>query len=965
MREKVIMVKNRRDFLKASGLTAALVAGQGSLFAKTNVTKVENAKEAYPNASMTENLYRNEFAFTYGKKEEHGFAYHCVNCQGNCAWEIWSNNGVVTRENQSARYPIINPSIPDFNPRGCNKGVEHSQVMYEKDRILYPMKRMGKRGEGKWKRISWDEATQEIAQKLYDTMIDPKKGPGAITVHAGTGLLTEGRRGGPLRFSTQLGAVRIYPASYLGDMFSGAAVAYGEGNMGCTYDFMYGVNVAIMWGANPSATRIPDAHFVWEGKYNGAKIVVITPEFNASASRAHLWVPIKPGTDNYLAMSIIHELISKKLYMPQAVKTYTDLPFLVRVDNKKLLRRSDIEHAKDDKQHHKFEEEFYTWNTKTNSIALMPGSHGSDLSTLRLKDKGYDIDPALEGTWDVKLHDGKTVKVTTVFELLKVEAAKFTAENTQKMTGVHPSIVEELARDIAKENVVEITTGFSLNKYFNGILNIWNIASICGLTGRYGPRGGLNTENEFQLSGLETLSGHAGKYQARFGSGFFGEFMFGNGMKDFDRYFSDADLKRSQGIEKKEYKAIIEQMVKDGKAFANDPKKAKKAKPFWMPEVALLVADSRFRRNKGTTYREEFLKLTKYFAYVDYRMSETAIYADILLPAKSHYEVFDLRSSPGYHRFTNLAHPVANLKPVGEAKDEWSIFELLSLKLQEIAKKGPVQKVKDPSYTRDGVRELDKFHDEYTNHDEESEGLLEPYLGNDKLAVEAALDKCEQYSPYTIEKMKKSGGFLVLNEKAAQTSPLYADRPYNSWEDQMFKFEKFHTLSGRQTFYVDHDMWVKLGVTVNTARENIAPVSKAFPFTMLTPHARWSIHANYKNSKFLMRLQRGKPWIAINDKVAKIKGIKDGDDVRIYNNIGQFFAMAKVSHSAPMDSLVIEDGWEPNMFKGMRGPNDVVPTSLNLLEMADNWGHLKFGGLWDGNQYAYDAAVNIEKAKKA
>ena len=405
-------------------------------------------------------------------------------------------------------------------------------------------------------------------------------------------------------------------------------------------------------------------------------------------------------------------------------------------------------------------------------------------------------------------------------------------------------------------------------------------------------------------------------------------------------------------------------MVKDGKAYAADPK-GKKAKPFWIPEVALLVADSKFRRTKGTAYREEFLKMTKFFAYVDYRMSETAVYADILLPAKSHYEVFDLRSSPGYHRFTNLAHPVANLKPVGEAKDEWSIFELLSKKLQEIAIKGPVQKVKDPKYTRDGVRELDKFHLEFTNHDEESEGNLEPYLGNDKLAIEAALDKCDQYSPYTIEKMKKSGGFLVLNEKAAQTSPLYADRPYNSWEDQMFKFEKFHTLSGRQTFYVDHDMWIKLGATVNTARPNIAPVSKTYPFTMLTPHARWSIHANYKNSKFLMRLQRGKPWIAINDKVAKIKGIKDGDDVRIYNSLGQFFAMAKVSHSAPMDSLVIEDGWEPNMFKGMRGPNDVVPPSLNLLEMADNWGHLKFGGLWDGNQYAYDAAVNIEKAKKA
>jgi nitrate reductase / nitrite oxidoreductase, alpha subunit len=957
------MVESRRNFLKASGLSAALVAGQSSLFAKTSALKIENSKESYPNASFTENMYRNEFGFVYGKKEEHGFAYHCVNCQGNCAWEIWSANGVVTRENQSARYPVINPKLPDFNPRGCNKGVEHSQIMYEKDRILYPMKRVGARGEGKWKRLSWDEAATEVAQKLYDTMIDPKKGPGKITVHAGTGLLTEGRRGGPLRFSTQLGAVRIYPASYLGDMFSGATVAYGEGNMGCTFDFFFNTTLAVMWGANPSATRIPDAHFVWEGKYNGAKIVVITPEFNASASRAHLWVPIKPGTDNFLAMSIINELISKKLYLPEAVKTYTDLPFLVRVDNKKLLRRSDLEHAKDEKTHHLYDEEFYCWNKNTNSATLMPGSEGSDRKTIRLKDRDWNIDPVLEGKWKVKLHDGKEVEVTTAFELLKAEAAKFPAIETQKITSVNPAVVEELARDIAKEKVVEITTGFSLNKYFNGILNIWNIASICGLTGRFGPRGGLNTENEFQLSGLDVLTGFAGKYQARFGSGFLGEYMFANGYKAFDEAFSEADVKRAQGIGKKEYKVILDEMIKEGQEFANNPKSGKKAKPYWMPEVAVLVADSKFRRNKATAYRKEFMKNTSFFTYVDYRFSETAIYADILLPAKSHYEVWDLRSSPGYHRFTNLAHPVANIKPVGEAMDEWSIFALLAEKMEMIAKKGPIQKVADPKYTKNGVRELDLFYQEFTNKDDESQGLLEPELGTDRLALEAALDKCEQYAPYTMEKMYKGGGFLVLNEKAAKSSPLYADRPYNSWENQLFKFERFETMSGRQTFYVDHPIWLQLGCGTNTARKPIADNSKEHPFTLLTPHARWSIHANYKNSKFLMRLQRGKPWVALNEKVAKIKGIKDGEDVRVFNKIGQFFAMAKVSSSAPMDSLVMEDGWEPNMFKGMRGPNDCVPMSLNLLEMADNWGHLKFGGNWDGNQYAYDGAVNIEKAK--
>ena len=959
-----VMNNKRRDFLKVSGMTAALVASQGSLFAKTNVISVENGKNDYPNTNYTEEMYRNEFAFTYGKKEEHGFAYHCVNCQGNCAWEVWSHNGVVTRENQSARYPVINAKIPDFNPRGCNKGVQHSQVMYQKDRILYPMKRVGERGEGKWKRISWDEAAEEICQKIFDCLTDPERGPDKLMVHAGTGLLTEGRRGAPLRFSTQLGANRIYPSSYLGDMFSGAAVAYGEGNVGCTWDFMYTVDTAVMWGGNPSVSRIPDAHFVWEGKYNGAKIIVITPEFNATAKSADLWIPVKAGADNILAMSVINVILNEKLYKPQFMETYTDLPFLVDVETQKMIRRSDLEHAANEEDHHKFEEEFYSM--VDGKPFLMPGTEGSGGKSIRLPE---NVKPALEGEWEITDIHGKTIKVTTVFEMLKKSAAKFAPEATQEITGVHPDTVRQLARDIALPKVVEITTGFSLNKYFNGMMTIWNVSSICGLTGRMGPYGGLNTENEFTLSGLGALSGFSGKYAPRFGSGFVGEFVFGDGMETFKKYFSDEDVKRAQnGMSKDEYITVIEEMLQLGKHGKGNTEShsGNVVKPWWEPDTMLVVADSRFRRNKGSEYRKAFLAKTKFYAYVDYRMSEAAQYADILLPAKSHYEVYDLRTSPGYHRFTNLAQPVANIKDIGEAKDEWTMFTFLAKKLEELANRPenkPKAKVADDTrFAKPGFHDLTIFHKEYTNTDEESEGAGEVYLGTDKMAVQAALEKCEQYEPWTMEKMYKAGGFLLINEKAAKSSPLYSDKPYSSMEYHLYKFERLETVSGRQTFYVDHDMFIRMGAATNTGMEGIRPQTAKYPYVLMTPHARWSIHSNYKTSRTLLRLQRGVPAAQINRVVAEKKGIKDGDTIRIFNNLGEFYAMAKLSSSAPADGLVMEHGWEPYMYKFNKGHNEVVPTSLNLLEMADGWGHLKFGGLWDGNQYAYDGAVNYEKA---
>lgn len=982
---KTVDIK-KRNFLKASAVGSVAVASQGNLFAK-NVMAIEDPKEGYPNANPTEDLYRGEFSYTYGKKEEHGYAYHCVNCQGNCAWEVWSHDGVVTRENQSARYPSINPKIPDFNPRGCNKGVQHSQVMYEKDRILYPMKRVGKRGSGKWKRISWDEATQEVAEKIWDVMTDPKRGPGKLMVHAGTGLLTEGRRSAPRRFAAQLGAIGIYAPSYLGDMFSGASLAYGGGgHKGCTYDFYYQCDCSIFWGSNPDNTRIPDAHFLWESKYRGGKIIIITPEFNASARHADLWIPIRSGTDSILAMAVINHIISNKLYALGFIKTYTDLPILVRTDNKKMLRRNEVEGVEKEG----YDEQFYLWNTLTKSAVLAPGTEGNtENSSLRLVDRDYKIDPAIEGKFKVKTKSGEEIEVTTVFELLKEEAKLYDpavyksvdGKSFQETTNVHPDLVKYLAEEIASEKnrAVMITTGFSLNKYHNGVLNLWNICSIAGLTGRQGPRGGIHTENEFRITGLEALSGFDGKYNARFGSGFVNEFMMGDQTKEFDAYFDDEDIARAYNGNiktKSEYREMMDAMVKAGEDGGDG---SEAVKSWWLPDTAIIVADSKFRRNKGSSYREAFLKKTKFWAYIDYRMGEAATYADILLPAKSHYEVYDIRTSPGYHRFANLAKPPHDMKNVGEAMDEWGIFTLIAKKIQEIANKNDANFKKsrvedDFRYAPDGIRELDIFYDEFTNMDADAQMDDKPILGfdnerpdvtGDQLAVEVALEKCDQFKPHTIEKMIKQGGFLQLNEEGGKYSPLYSDRPYVTGEDHIYRFERHHTVTGRQCFYVDHDVWIKLGCNVNTGREGIRPDNKTYPFAMMTPHARWSIHTNYKQSRVLQRLQRGVPWVMINNKIAEIKGIKDGEEIRVFNALGEFYAMAKVTHNAPMDAVVMEDGWDPYFFRDQKGYNEVVPPSLNLLELADNWGHMKFSSAWDGNQYAYDGAVDFEKAKKA
>jgi|UniRef100_UPI002602461F complex iron-sulfur molybdoenzyme family reductase subunit alpha len=598
---------------------------------------------------------------------------------------------------------------------------------------------------------------------------------------------------------------------------------------------------------------------------------------------------------------------------------------------------------------------FLAYNLKNGKFTIMPGSEGNPIKTLRLKDLGWDIDPALEGVYEVKLKDGSKVKVTPVFELVKAEAAKFPAEKTFKLTNVHPKIVQQLARDIALPKVAFISMGFTIGKYFNGMLAQRAIASITPLCGRLGPYGGFNSENEWSISGLAKISGFAGKYKERFASGFVSEFVLGNMMQDFDKLYEEDTFKEVMGMSKEEYKKQVNEML----SKSEGDKGIGHGKSYWNDvETFLLFADARFRRNKGSSYKKAFLEKAKFIAYVDFRMSDFANYADILLPAKSHYEVWDLRTNPGYHRFANLAHPPTNLKPVGEAKSEWEICTMIVEKIQEIAMKKYKEtgdqkyiKIPDPQLSKTGYRDLDTLVEEYT---------IGGQLRTDRDAVELALENTDQFKPNTIESMFKRGGYLVLNEKAGKSSPLYPDKPYNVFENNLFLYERFETLSGRITYYVDDDLWIQQGANVPTAKEPIRP--RRFPFVLMTPHARWSIHSTYKTSTLLLRLQRGKPYVMINPEIAKKKGIKDGDEVRVFNSLGEFYAMAKVYPSCPKDAIILEHGWEPFFYKGRKGHNEVVASPLNLLELSDGWGHLKFGGNWDGNQHAYETSVDVEKA---
>src|SRR4030043_2233027 len=146
-------------------------ASLGSLDLKDLKLKTGQGGPAYRG---WEDLYRQKWTW-----DKVAWGTHCVDCYpGNCPYRVYVKDGLVLREEVAGTFPTIEQGVPDMNPMGCQKGAAWSQLLYAPERVLHPLKRAGERGEGKWKRVSWDEALGDIADSMLDAI--QELGPDSI-----------------------------------------------------------------------------------------------------------------------------------------------------------------------------------------------------------------------------------------------------------------------------------------------------------------------------------------------------------------------------------------------------------------------------------------------------------------------------------------------------------------------------------------------------------------------------------------------------------------------------------------------------------------------------------------------------------------------------------------------------------------------------------------------------------------
>ena len=236
-----------------------------------------------------------------------------VDAHSQCKMKVVVKGGKVT---------TIGGDPADSESKGqlTVRGKHMKEILYAPDRLQYPMKRVGARGEGKWKRISWDEALMTIANRLQD--IKKQYGPEAINFHHGHYHSGDILGSYLARLANLIGTPNItnpshvchLPRVFLGFNYDlGAVVPPDVAHTKCL----------IIWGGNPEATNKPQEIAIKEARARGIKLIVVDPRMTSYAKKADLHAQLRPGTDGALVLGLLHVIIKEGLYDKEFVKKWT------------------------------------------------------------------------------------------------------------------------------------------------------------------------------------------------------------------------------------------------------------------------------------------------------------------------------------------------------------------------------------------------------------------------------------------------------------------------------------------------------------------------------------------------------------------------------------------------------------------------------------------------------------------
>ncbi|HET9264640.1 MAG TPA: nitrate reductase subunit alpha [Vicinamibacterales bacterium] len=397
--------------------------------------------ETNPALRSWEQFYRNRWQHDKLVRSTHG-----VNCTGGCSWQIYVKDGIVTWEMQALDYPLLEPGLPPYEPRGCQRGISFSWYLYSPLRVKYPYGRgalldlwrearattedpveawkqivedpakrerwQRARGKGGFRRVDWDTVLELIAAANIYTI--EKWGPDRIAGFSPIPAMSMISYAAGARYLQLIGGLSLSFYDWYCDLPPASPEVWGEQTDVHESADWYNAKLLAVMGSNLNMTRTPDCHFAAEARHNGTKMWVFAPDFSQVAKYADEWVAINAGQDGAWWMAVNHVLLTEAHhqkpvpYFVDYTKRYTDAPLLVELQEVSdgLYRPGQLLRAGRLAGYDGIENpewKFLMWDVPTDRPKMPMGSVGFRWGqekgkwNLLLKDgvDGSDIDPAL------------------------------------------------------------------------------------------------------------------------------------------------------------------------------------------------------------------------------------------------------------------------------------------------------------------------------------------------------------------------------------------------------------------------------------------------------------------------------------------------------------------------------------------------------------------------------------------
>ncbi|MBZ0274401.1 nitrate reductase subunit alpha [bacterium] len=367
-----------------------------------------------PQTRQWEEFYRNRFQHDRIVRSTHG-----VNCTGGCSWQIHVKDGIVVWETQQLDYPLLEDSLPPYEPRGCQRGISYSWYLYSPLRIKYPLIRgalldafekekaaangdavlawenlqkdpvkraayQKARGKGGFRRANWDTALELMAAANIYTA--KKHGPDRVFGFSPIPAMSMLSYAAGSRFLQLFGGVNLSFYDWYCDLPTAFPEIWGEQTDVCESADWYNAKMIADMGACLNMTRTPDCHFFAEARHNGTKAVVFSPDFSQVCKYADQWVPLHAGSDGAFWMSVTHVILKEfhhetpTPYFIDYVKKHTDSPYLVKLEKSgdrfrpgRLVRANEIDRWKDIENG---DWKFLNIDTDSNELVVPKGAVG-------------------------------------------------------------------------------------------------------------------------------------------------------------------------------------------------------------------------------------------------------------------------------------------------------------------------------------------------------------------------------------------------------------------------------------------------------------------------------------------------------------------------------------------------------------------------------------------------------------